>query len=883
MKQSIYAIIIYLLLIINSSWAQDITGSLQGRVLNVENKPLRDVNITVSGPTLQGTRATASNDEGLFRISLLPTGVYTVKVAHIAYQMLTFEKVRIQLGKSTTLGEIVLQPKIYEADAVIVTVERPIIDPTSTTMGDNLDAHTLETLPVDRNYRNIATLLPHANAGFYDVGVNISGSTGLENVYFIDGMNVTNPENSLGGTNLPYNFIREIEIRTGGYEAEYASALGGVLNATTRSGSNEFKGQAFGFFNSDKLSAKRRLSDVEEGVEGAKNYDVGFGFGGPILPDKLWFYGAYNPTTDIEDVTLLGFGTYRDRKTSHLFAGKLSWRARENLSIGFTIVGDPSVHNIVNTEAVFAGGLANPDVVLGISKEGGVSLSLQADFYPKHNLLLQSKVSQVVQRQYYEGSTERGRSEPLFVDRETGIESGGWPNGADNERKRNEVQLSTTLFSGNHQIKAGIAYEDISDDENYRYQSVTRFNDTTFSSYSISVVGAVHNRIPSVFLQDSWRITNALNFNFGLRWDGQYMIGSNRKIAQRITDQFQPRIGVVFQPKPASLQKVFASYGRFYERLPTIFSSSFFLDTQIFNILYDHNPLLNPTEGDTLDLSAVKLDEVKGLKGQYTDEFSLGYERILFDLYKVGVRGIYRRIGEVIEDAFNLNKGYYVYGNPGRGNLSFLPQLKREYTALELTLQKFSEHTFNFMLSYVLSRNYGNYTGLLDTDYFAGQPNIIPGNDLPELLVNATGLLPNNRTHVLKFFGSYRTSVGLNIGSSFVWQSGTPLNEFGSSTLTPLYLIFLKKRGTAGNTPAIFDLSIRMTYDLKQLLGSSFHPKLILDALHVASQREALNYDQIHYFAVDENGNQIAENKDYLKPVTCQDPMTMRFGLQIDF
>jgi len=117
----------------------------------------------------------------------------------------------------------------------------------------------------------------------------------------------------------------------------------------------------------------------------------------------------------------------------------------------------------------------------------------------------------------------------------------------------------------------------------------------------------------------------------------------------------------------------------------------------------------------------------------------------------------------------------------------------------------------------------------------------------------------------------------------FIWQSGTPLNEFGGFNRDPFVSTFLRPRGTAGRTPAIWDLNFRLTYDPKRWFTSSVRPKAILDIFHLFSQRKPVNIDQQHYFGQDENGNQIALNPNYLRPLLYQPPMTVRLGLEVGF
>ena len=183
MKRYIYSIIYILFLFTIHLSAQGVKGSLQGRIINSEKEALSDVNVTVSSPSLQGIRGASTREDGTFRILVLPAGLYNINISHVSHQEMTFENIMILLGKTTTIGEIILVSETLQSDAIVVTVERPVIDPTSSTMGANLDTRIFESLPIDRNYRNMATLLPQANTGMTaswgDECVNISGSTGF--------------------------------------------------------------------------------------------------------------------------------------------------------------------------------------------------------------------------------------------------------------------------------------------------------------------------------------------------------------------------------------------------------------------------------------------------------------------------------------------------------------------------------------------------------------------------------------------------------------------------------------------------------------------------------------------------------------------------------
>jgi hypothetical protein len=229
----------------------------------------------------------------------------------------------------------------------------------------------------------------------------------------------------------------------------------------------------------------------------------------------------------------------------------------------------------------------------------------------------------------------------------------------------------------------------------------------------------------------------------------------------------------------------------------------------------------------------------------------------------------------------------FVYGNPGSYPLEEYPEAKREYTSLELTLEQNNPTGFSFQFSYVLSRNYGNYEGLSEVTYagwtMGGMemwPNDNVGFNRPEMMKNSTGLLPDDRTNALKFSCSYPLSFGLTVGASGYWISGTPLNDLGNSA--DGWPIFLRQRGSAGRTAAIWDANLRLVYDLAGDLRTSWHPRFILDVLHIFSQKKAVDFDQMHYWLLD-TSDPNALNATFNQPIAFQPPMSARLGVEVNF
>lgn len=867
-------------------FSQSTTGNIEGWILDSNNKPVFAVNITVVSPELQGSRGVSTDERGYYLLTGLPIGQYSLKISHITFQQVNINNVRVLLGQTTEMGEVKLKEREIETEQIVIRGEQ-IINTRSTTNGKNISSEQFYPLPIARNFFHIAELLPHANLTYKgDRGTNFAGGTGIENRYFIDGAEVTEPEMGLLRFELPYNFIREVEIKTGGYQAEYNGALGGNLNTVTLSGGNEIHGSIFGFFTGNNFSRESRTGLGLPPEGDYSSYDIGFGIGGPIVRDHLWFFAAYDPDVTSEEVYVRGLNMQQSSFTRHKFAAKLTWGINQKNMLTLSVIGNPyESHQIINrspTMEVLNEEFCNRDVSYFIS-----NTAIKGIHHLTDNCMLQSSFSYGIMDGKLKPSSPEG-SKPSFVDLVSGTASGGQGFTTMNPaQKLLNGSIKAMLVLQDHIIKAGMGYSYNSTKNEIIWKYFERRSKYYWRIDEI-ITGTVKQRNFSGFIQDSWQITPRLCMNAGIRWDPQWLIASDGSVAQKITDQVQPRIGIIYQPGILGTQKITASFGRFYQPMLLSMSTLYHLRGVVWSkIRYPNDPRVDTSEAMIIPSIASFITNIPDLEGQYFDEFSIGYERILSTQLKFAVRGIYRYLGQGIEDGVvseQDQKKYgslQVYGNPGSGMLSMLPEMKREYTALEITLEHFSNH-FKFLFSYVLSRNRGNYDGLATTYDESGGASIFPNNTnqfgIPERMVNSEGLLPNDRTHVFKMIGSYYFDFGLTAGIVFQWMSGTPLNEFGIDS-TYYLSTFLRPRGTAGRTPSIWDLNFRFIYDVSKLFPIGLSSKLIMDLLHVASQRTELDYEQYHY----NDYEQQDPNPYYMVPIQFQPPMSLRLGMEINF
>jgi len=886
--------------------AQDVAGFAVGRVLDDAGNPLADAGIVATGPSLPGERTAISDADGYFRLGPLPVGIYQVRVANIGHRALAIDSVAVRLGRTTPLGTLELAVEPVELAELRVVAARPVIDPTSTVVGASIEASQFAALPSARSYRSLVAQFPQANGSSFGDDVNVQGNTGLENMYYIDGVNVTDPYmyaqaslNQHAGTNLPWNFIEAIEVQSGGYEAEYGKALGGNINVITHSGSNTFQWGGFGYFSHDALAATYRTGLADLAPLEFRSWDVGVDVGGPIVKDRLWYYGAYNPKFDDKQIQIPGHGPYPDRMTTHQFAGKLNWQVNERADLALTVFGDPTEYDAVSTDFIVGEPyetLGNLDPLLGTVRTGGTTVSLSGSTLVGDRFLLDGTAYWYRHKETMTGRSERARNESLFADFTTGVLSGGTAAESDFRSRRLGARVSGTLYAGSHTVKAGLEVQQNRTEvmESWKDQGVLeRYDDTTYVGLIWDVDGTYENVDPTAYLQDSWRLSDRWRLNAGMRWDGQYIVGRDGGVAQSITDQWQPRLGVIFQPGEPGTQKLFASAARYYLQFPTFTLGGFAGGIYNSELGYHVDPRIFP---GSIDYEIVYIspedvtDEINGLEAEHVDEYVLGYERGLGPHLTLGIQGLHRVLRAAVGTGLNQD-WEFVLGNYGRGELAFLPEAERMYSALQLKVGWRDANT-NATASYVLSRNRGNYTGQYDTDSGVNNPGNNLSIQLPAQATNSIGLLPNDRTHVLKLSGTRRFEFGLEAGTFFLWQSGTPLNELGSSGFWRP--IFLLERGSAGRTPAVWDLNFRFGYDLERVLPSAARTRLVLDILHAFSQRDVVWADQLRYLGIEADadaldpfdtlaGAQIDPNPGFGQAMRFQPPMQVRLGLEFAF
>jgi len=279
--------------------AQDATtGAIQGVVKDDSTgEPMPGVTVVVSGPTVQ-PQTVITDENGFYKVtSLPPSSSYLVT---FYYADIVTERRDITVGVNKTSPVYVkINTSSAGGETIVVVDTVPTIDPTSTTQGITLDSEYLDKIPVPG--RTFESALGAAAGSQNDgAGVAFSGSTSLENQYYVDGVNTTGLQFGQSGSSVINDFIEEIEVITGGYNAEYGRATGGVVNVVTKSGTNEIAGSVFGYITpgalvADRVRAPSEATSIDATTDLDYNTDFGFEIGGPIVKDRAWYWVAFAP------------------------------------------------------------------------------------------------------------------------------------------------------------------------------------------------------------------------------------------------------------------------------------------------------------------------------------------------------------------------------------------------------------------------------------------------------------------------------------------------------------------------------------------------------------------------------------------------------------
>ena len=328
------------------------TGTIVVTVSDRDGGRLPGVTVTAAAPDTITKRTTVTDAEGVASLeALAPSTQYILTVELTGFQTLERPQILVRAGQTASIPLTLQLAGVTEA--VQVTASSPIVDVTNAITGQDITLQLTESLPTGRSYQSYLQLVPgvmpddqaapgnpavRSGLNYSDIGGNVGISA--DNVYYFDGIDVTDRVTGTFGANLNTEIIQEQKVITGAIPAEYIGAPGLISNVVTKSGSNSYSGSGNYFFQNSNLVAENQNAPNED----FSTKDSAFTVGGPLLRDKAWFFGSYRYLNRKDDVSTLDTGEFMRTvdNTQHQGFAKGSWAATTADLVSFTYLSDPT-------------------------------------------------------------------------------------------------------------------------------------------------------------------------------------------------------------------------------------------------------------------------------------------------------------------------------------------------------------------------------------------------------------------------------------------------------------------------------------------------------------------------------------------------------------
>jgi len=568
------------ILVPTAAEAQDYTsGALAGTVTDASGKPIAGAKVTLVSKAQGITTTVTSDANGLFHVASLAAGDYDITADANGYQAY---KGTATISVSQEVRYTVAMSAVGEAQTVIVKGHRNRQDFNGTTTGLNVDLTTLTAqAPIARSITAVTLLAPGAVQGvpgFGDVS-SLGGSSVAENAYYINGLNITNPDTYVGSAKVPFDFYKTVEVKTAGYAAEFGRATGGVINATTKSGTNDFMFAVHGNFAPAGLADTSPSTLTVDGKR-TKNSDNSLSVesGGALIKDTLFLYGLvqFNDNKDtLGDITGTKYQINKDKAPFYGFKG--DWYAAPGQHLEFTYFTTKDTVD-VSTDA-FKNGVVGAAIQGGTEKlkTGGDNwvgkyTSKISDWFTlaaEYGINKDSNDATPANTQAYFAQDLRTSTTGLVVTAVSADQPFTTVQTDDTERKF--YRVDGDIFAnamGRHHIRFGLDHEDNSETKISHLVGAQpllySYRDAGIRLTYEYLGGKVSGKDTAFYVQDSWDVTPTLNLQIGARDDEFEQTNLSNQKYMSLKGNWAPRIGFKWDVMGDRSFNIFGNYGIYY-------------------------------------------------------------------------------------------------------------------------------------------------------------------------------------------------------------------------------------------------------------------------------------------------------------------------------
>jgi len=590
-----------LVLLAGTQLAAQTTSTIEGTVRDKQGLAVAGAQVHVTSTALAVDRTVTTESDGTYRVNAVPPGIYEIKVSKEGFQSDVFSNLEVTLNRTLTF-DITMQIGSV-TQTVQVESAIPLIDTSASSTGSTITPQQIEEMPINgRNYLDLLQLVPGValNRQADPAGDNatpILGERSGNTLYLIDGL--PNKDNFNGGPSAQFNqdSIMEFQVVTSGYKAEFGHASGGIINVVTRGGTNDWHGGASVFFRNSVFDS----NDIPGATGGApflNRWDPDLYFGGPVLRDKVFFFGSIERIQESRDLnftfnpnlpsSLIAFETpfnkhsltYDTRGRFKLDENVGQHRLSEQMNYTNTHITDylPLTQAINLPDTRY--NLSGRTLMLGMNDLWTIGKA--ADAWIANSYFQYRAIPLLTQPSHPQAGIPNTLFN-LFDTYTSGDEFGDLgqasfgPGYNAFPYYQKYISLGSNIAKqfGHHTLKFGWDYQntkvDGTEPNNFFTQLFATIDDfNTFGPVNSGInlitlqggptpqdnIVRIRNNYNGLFVQDDWKLTPKFTLNYGLRWDYDSKF-PNKK-------DFSPRIGAAWAITSKTV--VNASFGTFYDQ-----------------------------------------------------------------------------------------------------------------------------------------------------------------------------------------------------------------------------------------------------------------------------------------------------------------------------
>ncbi|QEE26727.1 TonB-dependent receptor [Terriglobus albidus] len=870
--------------------AQSTLGDIAGTVHDATGADIANASVTLVNTDSGIKSSQTSSGDGSYRFQQVAPGHYRLEITAAGFSKTGISNLTVNLDAHLT-QDVTLSVG-STGEVVEVNGYSPQINTESNSVGGVVTQDEIDKLPVNtRQYLNLALLVPgtsqDASRSFYN-NVQIGGGSGYyTNGFVIDGVSNVFAEMGEPRQNFPQGGVQEFKVNITQYPAEYGLSMGGLISVVTKSGTNAFHGEAFELWRNKAINAPKFNQTVNP--EFNRN-QFGGDIGGPILKDRTHFYLAFERTQTSEVYTVAANPSYYSANN-----GAFSKPSHDQM---FTARVD---HKLTDKQALFAR-YAQEWNLLSYQGCGGATVRNcyngeipRQSLVVGHTYTLSPRLLNDLRFQYAYASYQLGPpnapiptnpgsySQQVLNSLQTAYTFPGFSYGfgyADTGvERRFQLLDSVSYVLGKHTFKAGfdVSYIPFTDGAASNYNGTWTFGtDQVFDPNNASTIAALKNptsytqtipfistKIPTAPLglygEDEWKVSRNLTVNLGLRWERQFgsfnerlnyttaqsqipFINNNK--ARGDSNNFAPRIGLVWDITGKSRDVIRAGYGIYYNNIQTLqnFSEARNLVSCSISIVSPSYP--NPfgagkTAADYCSTNKPTVTFMApNFQNPYAQQYSAGYSRQISNNLSVNLDGLY---SYSLHDYRTIDLNYPTSGTtrPATGwNIIYMraPIAASKYKALFVRVDKRLSRRHMYTVSYTLQSTRDNNPQATATNPLNLGLDWGPGNadrrhalvasfgyQLPWGIVSSGILTLRSATP----FSAYAATV--NADSITQYVPGTTRNQVNRDVDFSLINTYRASRGLAAVDPSTVQNSAYKSFDLRLLKNFRIHDRFSLE------------------------------------------------------